>query len=343
MRYRLLGKSGLRVSELCLGTATFGQDWGWGTDEAESKSLFELFATQGGNFIDTANFYTNGSSEKMVGKFIQSDRDHFVVSTKFTPSLGNDLVKAGNSRKNMMRCVDESLRRLNTDYIDLYWLHFWDFTTPLEEIMRGLDDLVSSGKVLYIGASDTHAWRIGAANMLAQLRGWTPFIGVQTQYSLAERSAERELMPMCKEMDIGIMVFNVLEGGILTGKYLGTNGSGPKKTPAGSKISERSQAIARKIVEIANDLELTPSQIALAAIRQKQTFGPLIPILGARSTAQLRDNLSCLNVILPEEYMRTIDEMTAIDLGVPAAMLNSQRALNMATGGQPTLLDNHRR
>jgi aryl-alcohol dehydrogenase-like predicted oxidoreductase len=218
MRYKLFGRSGLRVSEFCLGTATFGVnerfaqmfgvDVTSGADARESRSIFDAFAAAGGNFIDTADVYGDGegASEKLIGEFIHSDRDHFVISTKYTQSFGKDLSMAGNSRKNMRRCVECSLKRLGTDHIDLYWLHNWDFSTPMDEILRGFDDLVSLGKVGYVAASNVEAWRISSANTLADLRGWAPFIGIQIQYNLLERTAERDLLPMAKELDLGIAV-----------------------------------------------------------------------------------------------------------------------------------------
>src|SRR6516162_451845 len=188
MRYRLLGNSGLRVSELCLGTMTFGEDWGWGSSKAESRQILDAFFEAGGNFIDTANVYTNGSSETLLGEFLKGNRDSAVLATKFTNATpGNDPNAAGNQRKNMMRAVEASLKRLQTDYIDLYWLHIWDRITPLDEVMRGFDDLVRQGKILYAGVSDAPAWWIAQANTLASLRGWTSFVGLQIEYSLIER------------------------------------------------------------------------------------------------------------------------------------------------------------
>lgn len=286
MRYTLHGRSGLRVSELCLGAMTFGSDWGWGADDAESRRMFDAFAEAGGNFIDTAHVYTEGASERLVGEFVRSDRDHFVIATKYTPSTGTDISKAGNGRKNMRRCVEDSLRRLGTDHIDLYLLHFWDGTAPVEEIMRGLDDLVSAGKVLHVAVSDTPAWQISRANMLAELRGWSPFIGIQVEYSLVERTAERELMPMAKELDLGITAWLPLAQGVLSGKFLdgGTNAATRQQA---ERVPPRHQEIARKVVEIAREIGCSPSQVALAAIRQLSRWGAIIPIIGGRNLAQI--------------------------------------------------------
>src|SRR5712664_455697 len=222
MRYRLLGNSGLRVSDLALGTMTFGDDWGWGAAKDEARKVYDAFREAGGNFIDTANVYTNGTSESFLGEFMQGRRQSVVLATKYTNSMpGTDPNAAGNQRKNMVQSVEASLKRLRTDYIDLYWVHIWDQITPVEEVMRGLDDLVRAGKVLYTGISDAPAWWIAQANTLAQLRGWSPFVGLQIEYSLVERAVERELIPTAKALKLGILAFSPLAGGFLTGKYHG--------------------------------------------------------------------------------------------------------------------------
>src|SRR5260221_14372836 len=222
MKYRLLGNSGLRVSEAALGTMTFGDDWGWGTAKDEARTVYDAFREAGGNFIDTANLYTNGTSESFLGEFMDGHRQSVVLATKYTNAFpGTDPNAAGNLRKNMMQAVEASLKRLKTDYIDLYWVHIWDQITPVEEVMRGLDDLVRAGKVLYTGISDAPAWWIAQANTLAQLRGWSPFVGLQIEYSLIERSVERELIPMAKALNIGVTAWSPLAGGVLTGKYHG--------------------------------------------------------------------------------------------------------------------------
>src|SRR5258705_8510291 len=220
MKYRLLGKSGLRVSEAALGTMTFGDEWGWGSPKAEAQKVYETYREAGGNFIDTANFYTNGTSEQFLGEFIQGDRQSVVLPTKYSNAApGNDPNAAGNHRKSMMQAVEASLKRLQTDYIDLYWVHIWDGITPVEEVMRGLDDLVRQGKILYVGISDAPAWWVAQANTLAELRGWTQFIGLPLEYSLIERTVERELIPLAEALDLGGLAFSPLAGGFLTGKY----------------------------------------------------------------------------------------------------------------------------
>src|SRR6201988_354120 len=222
MKYRLLGNSGLRVSEAALGTMTFGEDWGWGATKDEARKVYDSFREAGGNFIDTANLYTNGTSESFLGEFMKGHRESIVLATKYANAApGTDPNAPGNQRKNMMQAVEASLKRLKTDYIDLYWVHIWDQITPVEEVMRGLDDLVRQGKILYVGISDAPAWWIAQANTLAQLRGWSPFLGLQIEYSLIERTVERELVPMAKALNIGVTAWSPLAGGVLTGKYHG--------------------------------------------------------------------------------------------------------------------------
>jgi aryl-alcohol dehydrogenase-like predicted oxidoreductase len=222
MRYRLLGDSGLRVSEICLGTMTFGEDWGWGAAKDEARKMYEAYREAGGNFIDTANLYTMGTSEKFVGEFIREHSGEVVLATKYTNSMpGKDPNAAGNHRKNMFQAIEASLKRLGTDYIDLYWLHIWDQITPVEEVMRGFEDLIRSGKVLYAGVSDAPAWWIARANTLAEFRGWGKFVGLQIEYSLIERTVERELLPMAKSLGLTITAWSPLAGGVLSGKYEG--------------------------------------------------------------------------------------------------------------------------
>src|SRR5258707_4364037 len=222
MQYRLLGNSGLRVSEAALGTMTFGEEWGWGSAKDEARKVYDAFREAGGNFIDTANFYTNGTSESFLGEFMKDHRQSVVLATKYTMSApGTDPNAAGNQRKNMMQSVEASLKRLQTDYIDLYWVHMWDQITPVEEVMRGLDDLIRQGKVLYVGISDAPAWWVAQANILAELPVWTQFIGLQLEYSLIERLVDRELIPMPKALTLRLLAFSPLPVGFLNGKYHG--------------------------------------------------------------------------------------------------------------------------
>ena len=234
MRYKLLGKSGLRVSELALGTMTFGEEWGWGASKEECHKMFDAYAHAGGNFIDTANRYTEGTAERIIGELIAADRAHFVLASKYTLKMRNgDPNYCGNHRKNMVQSLEASLKRLHTDYLDLFWVHAWDFLTPVEEVMRGLDDLVRAGKVLYIGISDTPAWVIAQANTMAELRGWTSFVGMQAQYSLIERTPERELLPMARALDIGVLPWGILGAGVLSGKYNRGRGRRRARFPLG--------------------------------------------------------------------------------------------------------------
>jgi aryl-alcohol dehydrogenase-like predicted oxidoreductase len=340
MRYKLLGKSGLRVSELCLGTMTFGEDWGWGAPKDTSRQIFDTFVEAGGNFIDTANLYTNGSSEKIVGELIAADRDRFVVATKYALSgqwQGDKNPNgSGNHRKNMMRSLEGSLKRLNTDYVDILWLHAWDFTTPVEEVMRAFDDMVRQGKVMYIGISDTPAWIVSQANTLAQANGWTQFIALQIEYSLIERTPERDLLPMANAFDLAVTPWSPLAGGVLSGKYAQSNGNG-QSTSRGQAIPARSFQIAQTVGEIAQELERSSAQIALAWIRAQSP--QMIPILGASKLEQLQDNLKCLEVTLSPEQLQRLDRASQIELGFPHDFLGSEMVLgNLFSGTYDSII-----
>ncbi|MGV3767001.1 MAG: aldo/keto reductase [Chitinophagaceae bacterium] len=316
MQYKLLGKSGLKVSELCLGTMGFGPGQAWSIDKAASFSILEKFAEAGGNFLDTANRYTNGESEKIIGEFIARDRDQFVVATKYSLYDNTTNVNAsGNNRKNMMRSVDASLKRLNTDFIDLLYLHIWDSLTPVDEVMRGLDDLVRMGKVNYIGISDTPAWVIAQANTMAELMGWTKFVGLQVEYSLLQRAPERELLPMAKNFGLTLLPWAPLAGGALTGKYLKGD---PGRIKEGSKrLNERSVAITQEVMAIAEEMGVEPAHIALRWTMQQGIS--CIPIAGATKLHQLEQNLGVLNVQLSPEQLDRLDKVSAIDMGFPGA------------------------
>lgn len=327
MRYKLLGRSGLRVSELCLGTMTFGNDWGWGAEKDESKKMFDLFAEAGGNFIDTSNNYTNGTSEKFIGEFMQNDRDHFVIATKYTlTERKSDPNFGGNHRKNMMRSVEGSLKRLGADFIDLLYLHMWDYVTPVEEVMRAMDDLVRSGKVLYVGVSDTPAWVVSQANMLADLRGWSRFVALQAPYSLADRALERDLIPMAEANDMAVLAWGVLEGGELTGKY-NVPSDEPKRS---TDTSERIKKVASMLMEVAKEIGHTPSQVAINWVRQGSQH--IIPILGSRSDKHLKDNLGCLDFSLTDEQIRRLNESSPIELGFPHSFLASDHVRGLIFG-----------
>ena len=275
MRFRLLGNSGLRVSDLALGTMTFGDDWGWGAAKDESRKVYDAFREAGGNFIDTANFYTNGTSESFLGEFMQDHRQSVVLATKYTNAApGTDPNAAGNHRKNMMQAVEASLKRLRTDYIDLYWVHIWDQITPVEEVMRGLDDLVRAGKVLYVGISDAPAWWIAQANTLAHLRGWSPFIGLQIEYNLIERTVERELIPMAKALNIGVTAWSPLSRGVLTGKYHGQGSSEPGRMSSDMMKEympeqQRSDRVVAAVKTVSDEIGRSMAQVALAWLRYR--------------------------------------------------------------------------
>ncbi|GBF52850.1 oxidoreductase [Microcystis sp. 0824] len=340
MRYKLLGNSGLRVSELCLGTMTFGEDWGWGSDKEESRAVFQAFAEAGGNFLDTANIYTNGTSETLVGEFVKGDREKWVIATKYSLNTRpGDVNACGNHRKNLFQAVEASLKRLGTDYIDLLWLHIWDSLTPIEEVMRAFDDLVRMGKVLYIGISDSPAWIVSQANTLATLRGWTPFIGLQIEYSLKERTPERELLPMAKALNIGVTAWSPLGGGVLTGKYNQPNPVDGRlsMTDQPFQIFDRDLKIAETVLEIAREIGKSPAQVALNWLRNRPNS--VIPIIGARRLSQLQDNLACVDFNLTGEQLQRLDNISAISLGFPHELLASQFVRDILLGGVAAQLD----
>ena len=331
MRYRLFGNSGLRVSELALGAMTFGEDWGWGADQSESKKIFDAYVAAGGNFLDTANVYTNGSSEKFLGELVGKDRERFVIATKYTSTMRpDDPNGGGNHRKSLVQSLEASLRRLGTDYIDLFWVHAWDGMTPTEEIVRALDDVVRAGKVLYVGISDAPAWVVTEANAIAALRGWSRFVGLQIPYSLVERTVERELLPMARAHGLAVTTWGGLGGGALTGKY-----EAGKPRPKGHRLSEgpwgdaaltdRALAIAGVVREVATELDRTPSQVALAWVLAQRSRAGIIPILGARKVSQLHDNLGALELQLPATALERLDAASAIELGFPHDFLAQVR------------------
>jgi len=321
MKYRLFAKSGLRVSEAALGTMTFGQERGWGAPKDESRKVYDAFREAGGNFIDTANIYTDGTSESFLGEFLEGHRDSVVLATKYSNAApGNDPNAAGNHRKSMMQAVEASLKRLRTDYIDLYWVHIWDAITPVEEVMRGLDDLVRLGKVLYVGISDVPAWWIAQANTLADLRGWSRFIGLQIPYNLIERTVERELIPMAKALDIGVTAWSPLSNGVLTGKYHGHGGSelGRMNSETMKTFMPEQQRATRVVAAVKIVSEQTGrsmAQVALAWLRYRPV--PVIPIIGARKLTQLQDNLASFDLELSAEHLKSLEEASRVELGFP--------------------------
>lgn len=337
MKYRLLGNSGLRVSEAALGAMTFGEDWGWGAAKDEANKVYETYREAGGNFIDTANVYTNGSSEQFVGEFIKDHRQSVVLSTKYSNAMpGNDPNAGGNQRKNMMQAVEASLKRLRTDYIDLYWVHIWDQMTPVEEVMRGLDDLVRQGKILYAGISDAPAWWIAQANTLADLRGWSRFAGLQIEYSLIQRTVERELVPMAKALNLGLLAWSPLANGVLTGKYHG-NGNAEAGRMSRQEMQEflpeqeRTKRVVAALKAVAEQTGRSMAQVALAWLRTRPA--PVIPIIGARKVAQLQDNLASLELDLSAEQVKSLDQASSIEPGFPFYLYEAQMTRALAYGG----------
>ena len=347
MRYRLLGGSGLRVSEIALGTMTFGEEWGWGAAKDEARHIYDAYREAGGNFIDTANVYTMGSSEQFVGEFMRGHRQEMVVATKYTNAApGKDANAGGNHRKSMMQALEASLRRLGTDYIDLYWMHIWDGMTPVEEVMRGFDDLVRQGKVLYAGVSDAPAWWVAQANTLAGLRGWSKFAGLQIEYSLLERTVERELIPMAKAFGLTVVAWSPLKGGVLTGKYrpAAQEGKGPLKASGEDnarystqmmqgflpKRDEQERAVAA-LREVSAQTGRSPAQVALAWLRYREV--PVIPIIGARKMAQFEDNMASLTVEFTPAQLAQLDAATAVELGFPHDFYAMEMVRNLVHGG----------
>jgi aryl-alcohol dehydrogenase-like predicted oxidoreductase len=342
MGYRLFGRSGLRVSELALGTMTFGTDWGWGADRTECGKMFEAYAEAGGNFVDTANNYTNGTSERIVGELVAADRDQFVLATKYSLSTRPDDPNAGgNHRKNLVRAVEASLERLGTDYVDLLWVHMWDGMTPLAEVVRALDDLVRAGKVLYLGFSDAPAWVVARAVTLAELRGWTAFCGLQVPWSLADRAVEREHLPLAAALDLAVTPWGLLESGELTGKYLAPDGRPTRSRP--ESVSPRVNELAGEVLAVAAELGRSPAQVAINWVRQQELGCPVVPIVGARSAAQLADNLGCLDFQLTAGQLQRLTAASGFQLGFPRSFLESDHVRGLIFGETFDRIADHRR
>jgi aryl-alcohol dehydrogenase-like predicted oxidoreductase len=316
---------------------TFGDEWGWGSPKDEAQKVYETYREAGGNFLDTANFYTSGTSEKFVGEFIKGHRESVVLATKYSNAApGKDPNAAGNHRKSMMQALEASLKRLQTDYIDLYWVHIWDGITPVEEVMRGLDDMVRQGKLLYVGISDAPAWWIAQANTLAELRGWTQFTGLQIEYSLIERTVERELIPMAQALNLGILAWSPLARGVLTGKYTGDGkADGGRMTNEGMKDffpeEQRATRIISAVKSVSEQVGRSPAQVALAWLRHRTV--PVIPIIGARKVSQLLDNLATLDLVLSPEQLKSLDGASRIELGFPQALYEKEMVRAIMYGG----------
>ncbi|MGZ3872129.1 MAG: aldo/keto reductase [Mucilaginibacter sp.] len=331
MKYKLLGRSGLKVSELCLGTMGFGTEGGWGADQQTSFAIMDTFANAGGNFLDTANVYKLGTSEKIIGEYISNhDRDYFVLATKY--SLKDNVTNpnaSGNNRKNMMRSVEESLKRLKTDFIDILYLHIWDDITPIDEILRAMDDLIRQGKVNYAAISDTPAWVVAKGNTLAELMGWSQFVALQVEYSLLARTPERELIPMARHFGMTVTPWAPLAGGALTGKYL--RGEQGRIKPESNRLNEHSANITKAVVAIADELGISAGNVALKWTTE-QGFSA-IPIVGATKVSQLEDNLKTIDVELSEAHLQKLAEVSAIQLGFPGDFFREEAVKTNTFGG----------
>ena len=340
--YRLLGRSGLRVSPLALGTMTFGQDWGWGSDADEARRIFDLYVDRGGNFIDTAVNYTNGASERILGEFLKDKRERIVLSTKFTMARdpGNPN-SGGNHRLNLIRSVEQSLRQLGTDRIDLLHLHAWDMTSRPDEVMRALDDLVRSGKILYLGICNTAAWRVAELQTMADLRGWSSFVALQIENSLLERTVEHELMPMASALGLGVLPWSPLGGGVLSGKYTRSDVNDSREAgvaltrkgviASSGHLNERAIGIAHVVRVLAEEIGVTPSQVALAWTLVNPTV--TAPIIGARTLAQAEDNLDALGVVLSDDHLARLNEVSAPDPIYPARFVHRPLVQQLMFGG----------
>src|ERR1700727_3166744 len=328
MKYRLLGASGLRVSEVALGTMTFGEDWGWGTAKDEARKVYDAFREVGGNFIDTANIYTNGTSESFLGEFMEGHRESVALATKYNNAFpGTDPNAAGNHRKNMMQAVEASLKRLRTDYIDLYWVHIWDQITPVEEVMRGLDDLVRAGKILYAGISDAPAWWVAQANTLAEFRGWTQFIGLQIEYSLMERTVERELSPIAKALYLGVLAWSPLARGVSNREISGRRQSRRREeTNDGLKAllheEQRAVPIISALKAVAAQTGRSLAQVALAWLRH-QTVPVILIIRSAEGISTPGLVRQFLSETLPRN-LQSPDGASRIELGFPQSIYEKE-------------------
>jgi aryl-alcohol dehydrogenase-like predicted oxidoreductase len=320
MRYRRFGTTGLRVSELFLGAMTFGEQGGVGAPLEECRKIVDAYADAGGNVVDTAINYRGGASEEFLGELLLGRRDRFVLATKYTVSRDReDPNGAGNHRKNLRLSLDTSLRRLRTDYLDIYWVHMWDPQTPIEETMRALDDEVRAGRILYVGISDTPAWIVSQANTLAAWRGWTAFAGLQVPYSLLQRDIERELLPMAESFGMTVAAWSPLAGGILSGKFTREQAPEAGTRIDASSITEQQLKVAAAVQSVAGELGVTPSQVAIGWTRARSQN--IHPIIGARRLDQLLDNIGAADLDLPGAAIAQLDDAAEIDLGFPATFI----------------------
>jgi len=344
--YVTLGRSGLRVSPFCLGSMTFGEDWGWGSSVAESEAIMARFIERGGNFIDTANVYTKGHAEKIIGDYIGRDarrRQHVVIATKFFGNLfPGDPNSGGAGRKNVVASCEDSLRRLQTDHIDLLWMHAWDRFTPIEETLRALDDLVRAGKVRHIGFSDTPAWKVAQAQTIAMFRGWSPLVALQIEYSLLERTVEGELIPMALEMGLGVTPWSPLKSGVLSGKYTRENAA-TVKADRGERVtaqlSENVFAIIDALQAVAKELNTTSAAVALAWVKGRPAVASTI--IGARRLDQLDQNLAALDITLAGDHVARLDKLSKPTLGFPMPFMNAATMYSHSgstVNGEPSTL-----
>jgi aryl-alcohol dehydrogenase-like predicted oxidoreductase len=338
MRYRQLGRSGLKVAELCLGTMTFGEESGFGAVEAECRRVFDAYLAAGGNFIDTANIYTGGTSERMLSRMIAAERARLVLATKYSMTTDpKDPNAGGNSRKNLQQSLDASLERLGTDYVDLFWVHAWDGMTPADELLRALDDAVRAGKVLYTGFSNVPAWVVARAQTMAELQGWSRFVALQLHYSLAERSVERELLGCAQALGLAVTAWSPLAGGVLTGKYAASAearaGQPGRLTTTGwgkGFLTDRHLALAETVRAVARDTGRSAAQVALRWLMQRP--GGVIPVIGVRSAAQLGDLLGATGFALDEAALATLEAASRPDLGYPMGLLTGVPGRRMVHG-----------
>ena len=311
--YSLLGRTGLRVSPFCLGAMTFGNTGSWGADENQSRAIFDRYRAAGGNFIDTANVYTEGQSETLLGQFLSSsgERDRIVLATKFSIStFRGDPNAGGNGRKNIYQSLEASLKRLKTDYIDLYYLHYWDTLTPIDEVMETLDALVRSGKVRYFGLSDVPAWYLAKGQTYAALQGKTKIAALQVEYSLLDRTIENEHVAAAQDLGVGICAWGPLGSGLLTGKYQRDRSAQGEGRIAIDKhyerqLTERNFKIVDALVEVAKELGRPPSQVALNWISRRPAVTSTI--IGARTPVQLDENLAALEFDIPAELSERLN------------------------------------
>lgn len=319
MKYKIFGRTGLRVSELCLGTMTFGEAWGLGAPAAEVARMFESFVDTGGNFFDTACNYQGGAAESQLGELMGKERERYVVATKYTMSMSaGDPNAWGNHRKNLRRSLEASLKRLKTDYVDLYQVHLWDHTVPAPEIMAALDELVVAGKVLHIGFSDAPAWVVAQANTWATTHGRNPVSAIQIEYSLLERSVEQELLPMARAFELPILAWSPLGFGVLTGKFHGGDSDSRRSDWLKGFLGERADRIVPQVQAIARSRGVSAAQVALAWVHSRAP--QMYPIVGARTCAQLNENLACLDVQLEPAELDALQRISAVEPTFPNKM-----------------------